>query len=105
MIIYTSSNGSDLSDDILEYVEDITPGTNDFTCHVTSTCTAYNSLAELDQTAAVAAYVEREFHTWDQGALYLKSGEDSGLIADGIDTYLDWQRLLLWWNTWGWGGR
>ncbi len=113
VIIYRSSKGQTLSNDILYYVEDITPGTNDFVCHESSPCTAYSSLAELRMTAAVAAYIEREFHTWNAGAKYLKNATDSAEIAYGIERYLNrdssgrikWWSIWSWWASWSWSRR
>ncbi len=114
VVIYRSDSGKNLSSDILHYIQDITPGTRDFVCHESSPCTAYNSLAELRKTKAVAAYIEREFHTWDLGARYLRDAIDRVEIATGIQKYFNrhdddgrprWWSIWTWWPSWSWSRR
>jgi len=42
----------------------------------------------LNNTSAVAAYLEREFHTWDEGADFLSDGEEYSWLAEAVDAYL-----------------
>ena len=111
VVIYRSDSGKELSEYILSYIRSKTPGTKDFVCHESSSCTDLPSLGELRLTKAVAAYIEREFHSWNQGAKYLNGTTDSIPIADALGEYLtpigrpDWWSLWNWWSTWGWAGR
>ncbi|HIE55936.1 MAG TPA: hypothetical protein EYP90_12300 [Chromatiaceae bacterium] len=86
--VYVSSQGELLADEIIRQYQGVTPGAQDFSCHVSSPCTAFNSLAELNNTSAVAAYLEREFHTWDEGADFLSDGEEYSWLAEAVDAYL-----------------
>lgn len=91
-VMYVSTGGSSLSSNILSYVGPKSPGTNDITC--TDTACAGYSLAELRQTNAVAAYVESEFHTWNQGVNWIRTAQQQWgyRVAAGIDSYLGYPR-------------
>lgn len=93
VIIYKSNNGKKLAEDIKSKYSGNSPGTNDFVCHNSSNCTAFNCLAELCNTNAVAAYLEREYHTWNKGILHLSHPESKKIswkLGWAIDQYLGW---------------
>ena len=93
VLIYWSNSGKGLSNQILNMYKGVTPGTHDFVCHNSSPCTSIKRLAELVRTRGVAAYLEREFHSWDRGALFLnRSSNHSWRLASGVDKYLGYPR-------------
>jgi hypothetical protein len=95
VVIYVSSAGSSLSSWMRDNVGKATgiygspsPGTNDYKCHVTSSCTPYSSLTELNYTTAVASYLESEYHTWVTGVNWLNATDWQSRIGWAIDVYL-----------------
>jgi hypothetical protein len=98
MVIYVSTAGSNLS----SYVRDAvgtwfdyqgtygspSPGINDLKCHVTSPCTPYSSLTELNDTTAIASYLENEYHTWVSGVNWLTRTDWQSRIGMAVDQYL-----------------
>jgi hypothetical protein len=69
------------------------PGTNDLICHNSSSCTAFNCLGELCNTVAKAAYLEREFHTWNIGAKWMKTDEyNTWRLGWAVDLFLGYPR-------------
>ena len=92
VVIYQSSAGKLLAEEIIRQYAPRTPGTRDYACNVKSSCTAFNSLYELRKTRAVAAYLEREFHTWNKGAEFLNRMDDYVLLAEGVDRFLGYPR-------------
>lgn len=68
---YGSRRGQGLAAKLRSGVGSSSPGTRDYICHNSSSCTRYNCLGELCRTKAAAAYLESEFHTWNHGIRYL----------------------------------
>lgn len=62
--MYVSTNGSQLASELASRIGGSSPGTNDKTVHRTD-------LGELNQTNAVAGYLEAEFHTYGAGVTWL----------------------------------
>lgn len=91
-VMYRSSAGSALSDDIRDTVGPSSPGTGDRIC-TDQACAGYN-LGELRYTDAVAAYLEQDFHTWDRGVSWIRSSypQWGWRIGNGIDVYLGYPR-------------
>lgn len=91
-VMYVSAGGNSLSSKILTYVGPKSPGTNDMVCTDTA-CSGF-PLAELRQTDAVAAYVESEFHTWNQGVTWIRSANQQWgfRVAAGVDAYVGYPR-------------
>lgn len=93
VVIYGSSASNALSGHVLTTHKQSSPGTNDYKCSQSSSCTAYSTLAELSQTTAVASYLEAEFHTWSTGVAWLSSGYQWGWrIGWAVDSYLGYPR-------------
>jgi len=65
-----TSGGQGLSELIKGQLKDVTPGSTDYICHLSSPCTTI-ALTELLATNAVAAYSETEFHDWNLGSDFL----------------------------------
>lgn len=87
--------GEGLADQLVKTYTYVTPGSRDFSCHNSSDCTAFNCLGELCRTKAKAAYLEREFHTWDKGAKFMSAKGDvqySWRIAAAVDRFLGYPR-------------
>lgn len=58
------------------------PGTNDARQYRTD-------LGELNQTNAVACYLEQEFHVWDRGVQWMRDRDAwSWRIGHSVDAYL-----------------
>lgn len=95
-VIYKSfgtTGGEGLAGFIEDTVGVSSPGTNDLICHNSSDCTAFNCLGELCRTAAKAAYVEREFHTWNKGAQWLSEDPyHAWRLGWAIDQFLGYPR-------------
>lgn len=92
---YGEKGGQGLADQLIRIYKYVTPGTQDFSCHNSSSCTAFNCLGELCRTKAKAAYLEREFHTWNSGANFMsKTGDKqySWRIAVAIERFLGYPR-------------
>ena len=90
---YGSTGGEGLSGFIKDTVGVSSPGTNDLICHNSSSCTAFDCLGELCKTSAKAAYLEREFHTWNTGAKWMKTDQyHSWRLGWAVDQFLDYPR-------------
>jgi len=78
-MLYLSSNGRQLSDQLLYTLRGVSPGTNDRLVY-------RSDLGELTQTRAVAAYMETEFHTWQRGVDFLADPwQHSWRVGYGVD--------------------
>jgi len=90
---YGESGGQGLSDHMKYTIGRSSPGTNDLICHNSSNCTLFNCLGELCKTKAKAAYLEREFHTWNKGAAWLKKDyANAWRLGWAIDLFLGYPR-------------
>jgi hypothetical protein len=90
---YGATGGEGLSGHIKNTVGAASPGTNDLICHNSSTCTLFNCLGELCNTSAKAAYLEREFHTWNSGAKWISADEyNTWRLGWAIDLFLGYPR-------------
>lgn len=67
------------------------PGTNDKICY-TPNCTNYNSLGELTQTHAPAAYVEIDYHTYQNGVDFLLNRSWEWRFGYAVDSYWGYPR-------------
>ncbi|MFI9487154.1 hypothetical protein ACIG47_12260 [Promicromonospora sp. NPDC052451] len=80
--MYVSTAGRECSQKLLSAVGPSSPGTNDARQYRTD-------LGELNQTNAVACYLEQEFHVWNRGVYWMWNRDAwSWRIAAGIDAYL-----------------
>lgn len=100
-VAYRSTAGSNLAEKLRSQVGNNSPGTNDVKVCVKpapNACACPNafgpcSLLELNSTTAPAAYLETEFHQWNQGANFLKNRWDyTYRIAEAIDSYFGYPR-------------
>ena len=92
VVISASAAGASLSTQMRYAHEASSPGTGDQTCTDTSGCTSI-TLAELRQTTAVASYLEADFHSWNTGVNWVRSGHRWGWrISWGVDRYLGYPR-------------
>lgn len=90
---YGQTGGEGLSGLIKDTVGVSSPGTNDLICHNSSACTAFDCLGELCNTSAKAAYLEREFHTWNQGAKWMATDQyHTWRLGWAIDAFLGYPR-------------
>lgn len=90
---YGATGGEGLSDKLKTTIGAISPGTNDLTCHNSSACTAFNCLGELCNTSAKAAYLEREFHTWNAGAKWMSTDQyNTWRLGWAVDSFLGYPR-------------
>lgn len=90
---YGESGGQGLSDFLKQTVGVSSPGSNDFICHNSSDCTAYSCLGELCNTTAKAAYLEREFHSWNQGAKWMQTDQfNAWRLGWAVDRFLGYPR-------------
>lgn len=77
--LYVSSNGRQLARQLLLTMDSASPGTNDQVIQ-------RNDLTELNDTNAVAGYLEAEFHTWNKGVNFMRdSAEWAWLIGYAVD--------------------
>lgn len=94
VVIYKSygrNGGEGLAGFLRDTVGPASPGTNDLTCHNSSSCTSIDCLGELCQTNAKAAYLEREFHTWNRGAKWMRTDEfNSWRVGWAVDQFFDY---------------
>lgn len=91
---YGSAAGQGLAGHLRDTVGSASPGTNDLICHNSSACTAFNCLGELCNTFAIAAYLEREFHTWNSGAKWMATDEyNSWRVGFAVDRFLGYPRM------------
>jgi len=100
-VAWRSSSGSVLASRLRSQVGNNSPGSNDVSVCVKPSpnpCPFPNgfgpcSLLELNSTVAPAAYLETEFHQWNQGANFLKNPWGySWRIAEAIDSYFGYPR-------------
>lgn len=94
VVIYRSgsTNGQNLASKLNRWIGAGSPGTNDYTCYNPNhPCTSID-LGELRDTAAPAAYIEAEFHTWNTGADWLWNEPWSWRIAAGVDEHFGYPR-------------
>ncbi|MDX1511520.1 MAG: hypothetical protein R3249_09250 [Nitriliruptorales bacterium] len=67
--MYVSNNGKQLATQLMKRIGPASPGTND-------KIVKRRDLGELNQTRAVAGYLEAEFHTYGAGVEWLEDVED-----------------------------
>ena len=81
-VMYVSSAGKECAQIMKTRVGAISPGTND--------ARRYRSdLGELNQTNAVACYLEMEYHVWNRGVQWMRDRSGwSWRIALSVDEYL-----------------
>ncbi|MBE1878439.1 hypothetical protein [Myceligenerans pegani] len=80
--LYVSAAGRECAADLVSRVGASSPGDNDRLVYRTD-------LGELNQTNAVACYLEQEFHVWQRGVDWMRNRAAwSGLIGLGVDVYL-----------------
>jgi len=78
-MLYTSTNGRQLSAQMVYALDSSSPGTDDRVIE-------RNDLGELNDTSAVASYAESEYHTWNKGVNWLRESESwAYLIGYGVD--------------------
>jgi hypothetical protein len=81
-VMYVSAAGRKCARIMTSIVGSASPGTNDARHYRTD-------LGELNQTNAVACYLEQEYHTWDQGVSWMRDRNTwSWRIAGSIDVFL-----------------
>jgi hypothetical protein len=90
---YGSKGGQGLSEELKKTIGPASPGTNDLICHNSSNCTAFDCLGELCKTVAKAAYLEREFHSWNRGAKWMKTDHyNTWRLGYAVDKFLGYPR-------------
>lgn len=98
VVIYESTGptaGEGLALKLSTRVGQESPGTRDYACHVSSTCTRFTCLAELCQTKATSAYLEAEFHTWNRGVDFVRAGDFwAWRIGWAVDVHLGYPRAV-----------
>lgn len=81
-VMYVSSAGKDCAGIMRWRVGASSPGTNDARQYRTD-------LGELNQTNAVACYLEQEYHVWDRGVSWMRDrGSWTWRIALSVDVFL-----------------
>lgn len=81
-VMYVSTEGRKCAQMMMSNVGSVSPGTNDARQYRTD-------LGELNQTNAVACYLEQEYHVWDRGVRWMWNRDAwSWRIASSIDAYL-----------------
>jgi hypothetical protein len=91
--IYKSSAGQAFAGQLRYTHEASSPGTNDLTCYVGSSCTQASCLYELCSTTAVAGYLEADYHDWSGATGWLDAGYSwSWRIGWAVDRYLGYPR-------------
>jgi hypothetical protein len=81
-VMYVSSAGRECAQIMKSRVGSVSPGTNDARQYRTD-------LGELNQTNAVACYLEQEYHVWNRGVNWMRDRNAwSWRIASSIDAYL-----------------
>ena len=81
-VLYVSSAGGECAQVMTTRVGASSPGTNDARQYRTD-------LGELNQTNAVACYLEQEYHVWDKGVSWMRNRSAwSWRIALSVDVYL-----------------
>lgn len=94
-VIYRSGStrGQALASSLNSAIGPASPGTNDYICYNPGQPCTTIDLGELRDTVAPAAYIEAEFHDWDQGANFLWNDLSwQWRIAYGIDSHLGFPR-------------
>jgi hypothetical protein len=80
--MYVSAGGRECAGIMTSIVGSVSPGTNDARQYRTD-------LGELNQTNAVACYLEQEYHVWDRGVSWMRDRYTwSWRIAGSIDVFL-----------------
>jgi hypothetical protein len=80
--MYVSEAGKKCAGQLVKRVGAVSPGTNDTRQYRTD-------LGELNQTNAVACYLEQEFHVWQRGVTWMRDRDAwSWRVAGSIDAYL-----------------
>lgn len=80
--MYVSGAGKKCAGEIVKRVGASSPGTNDTRQYRTD-------LGELNQTNAVACYLEQEFHVWQRGTSWMHDrGAWSWRLAGAVDVYM-----------------
>lgn len=94
LVIYRtgSTNGQRLATMLNKWLGGGSPGTRDTTCYNPNHPCTRIDLGELRDTAAPAAYLEAEYHTWDTGANWLWTEPWSWRIAAGVDEHFGYPR-------------
>ncbi len=89
VVIYRtgSTNGLNLANKLNYWVGGNSPGTSDSVCYNPNHPCSTIDLGELRDTAAPAAYVEAEFHTWNTGTNWLWNDPWSWRIAAAVDEH------------------
>lgn len=81
-VLYVSAAGRECAQVMKTHVGAGSPGTNDSRRYRTD-------LGELNQTNAVACYLEQEFHVWDRGVEWMRDRDTwTWRIALSVDAYL-----------------
>lgn len=86
-VIWESTEGQRLSQEILNSLGPMSPGMPDNLCDNPSPCTGNRDLDELSLTTAVAAYAEMAYHTYRPDMVWLRDQRPA--IADGIADAID----------------
>ncbi|GAB4083523.1 hypothetical protein GCM10028784_01530 [Myceligenerans cantabricum] len=82
LMMYVSTGGSNCSEKFVRWFGAGSPGTNDVRSY-------RSNLGELNNTTAVACYLEMEFHTWKKGRNWLVGEQNySWRVGRSIDEYL-----------------
>lgn len=78
---YVSTSGANCATSMASKVGSLSPGTTDTSVYRTN-------LAELNNTNAVACYLEAEFHTWNSGVTWIRDEVDwTWRIGWTVDAY------------------
>ena len=81
-VMYVSKAGKACAAAMVQHVGVSSPGTNDTRQYRTD-------LGELNQTNAVACYLEQDFHVWQRGVSWMKDRDTwSWRLAGAIDVYM-----------------
>jgi hypothetical protein len=81
-VLYVSTNGSNCAGLMRDRVGPVSPGTNDQKVF-------RNDLGELNNTTAVACYLEAEYHTWLTGVTWIRDEVNwTWRIGWSVDSYL-----------------
>lgn len=81
-VLYVSTNGGNCATRMVSRVGASSPGTSDVRVF-------RNDLGELNDTNAVACYLEAEFHTWSRGVTWIRDEVNwTWRIGYAVDEYL-----------------
>jgi hypothetical protein len=88
-VIWESTDGKRLSQEILNRLGPMSPGTPDNLCDNPSPCTGNRDLTELSGTTAVSSYVEMAYHTYRPDMVWLRDQRSAiaTTLGDAIDAY------------------